>query len=95
MTDINLHDVVAITEDIKAPKFMEDSELLLCKGLVGTVVEILSNGKAYEVEFAHDSKGQTYAMIPIEPDKLSVLWRGSVELDLAEQHTVSFISAHH
>ena len=80
MTDINLHDVVAITEEIKAPRFMEDGELLLCKGLVGTVVEILSHGEAYEVEFAYDSNGETYAMLPIEPDKLLVLQYEPVEL---------------
>jgi len=73
MTDINLHDVVAITEDIKAPRFMDDGELLLGQGLMGTVVEILSYSEAYEVEFAHDGKGETYAMIPIEPEKLLVL----------------------
>ena len=73
MTDINLHDVVAITEDITVSKFMEEGKLLLCRGLVGTVVEILSYGEAYEVEFAHNSNGKTYAMLPIEPDKLLVL----------------------
>lgn len=73
MTDINLHDVVAITEDIIAPRFLGEGELLLCRGLVGTVVEILSDGEAYEVDFILDSNGKTYAMIPIEPDKLLVL----------------------
>ncbi len=80
MTDINLHDVVAITEDIQVSKFMEEGELLLGRGLVGTVVEILSHGEAYEVEFAHDSNGETYAMIPIEPEKLLVLRYEPAEL---------------
>jgi len=84
MPEINLHDVVAITEDVKAPKFMEDGELLLCRGLVGTVVEILEHGKAYEIEFAYDSSGETYAMIPIEPNKLLVLQYEPAELAVAQ-----------
>ena len=45
--EIKLLDVVALTQDIP--------EHNLKRGEVGTVVEILSNGKAYEVEFSDDN----------------------------------------
>ena len=48
---IKLFDVVALTHDLP--------EHNLWRGQVGTVVEILSNGDAYEVEFS-DRDGRTY-----------------------------------
>ena len=48
---IKLLDVVALTQDIP--------EHNLKRGEVGTVVEILSNGEAFEVEFSDDN-GQMY-----------------------------------
>ncbi len=81
MVAIKLHDVVALTEDVRAPKLLQDGELLLRRGLVGTVVEILSAEKAYEVEFAWDSNGEAYAMTAIEPEKLLVLRNESEDLE--------------
>lgn len=48
---IKLLDVVALTVDLPGYN--------LWRGQVGTVVEILSNGEAYEVEFS-DGEGRTY-----------------------------------
>ena len=45
--EIKLLDVVALTQDVP--------EHNLKRGEVGTVVEILSNGEAYEVEFSDDN----------------------------------------
>ena len=49
--EIKLLDVVALTQDVP--------EHNLKRGEVGTVVEILSNGEAFEVEFSDDN-GQMY-----------------------------------
>ena len=61
---IKLLDVVALTEDI--PKHN-----LKC-GEVGTVVEILSNGEAFEVEFSDDN-GQMYKCLSCPASQLKVL----------------------
>ena len=45
MTDIEMHAVVALLEDLPGEG--------LIRGQVGTVVELLKNGAAYEVEFSH------------------------------------------
>ena len=61
---IKLLDVVALTHDIP--------EHNLKRGEVGTVVEILSNGDAFEVEFS-DSDGQMYESLSFRPSQLMVL----------------------
>ncbi len=62
--DIKLLDVVALTVDIPAEN--------LKRGQVGTVVEILADGQALEVEFS-DNQGQVYNSLAIPPDQLMVL----------------------
>ena len=62
--DIKLLDVVALTVDLPAEN--------LKRGQVGTVVEILASGKAFEVEFS-DNQGQTYASLGLRPSQLMVL----------------------
>ena len=69
---INLLDVVALTVDLP--------EYNLSQGHVGTVVEILASGQAFEVEFS-DSRnerlcqreGRTYESVGLRPDRLMVL----------------------
>lgn len=61
---INLLDVVALTVDLP--------EYKLWRGQVGTVVEILAGGKAYEVEFS-DRDGRTYESLGLRPDQIMVL----------------------
>lgn len=61
---IRLLDVVALTEDLP--------EHDLCRGQVGTVVEILSNGNAFEVEFS-DSRGRTASSLGLRADQFLVL----------------------
>ena len=62
---IKLLDVVALTEDLP--------EVNLYRGQVGTVVEILAAGKAFEVEFCHPS-GRTYESLGLQPEQLMVLY---------------------
>ena len=62
--EIKLFDVVALTVDL--PKYN-----LWC-GQVGTVVEILANGEAYEVEFS-DREGRTYESLGLRPNQVMVL----------------------
>jgi Domain of unknown function (DUF4926) len=61
---INLLDVVALTVDLP--------EYNLTQGQVGTIVEILASGKAFEVEFS-DREGRTYESVGLRPDRFIVL----------------------
>jgi hypothetical protein len=63
-TPIKLLDVVALTTDLP--------EYNLWRGQVGTVVEILAEGSAFEVEFS-DRQGRTYESLALRPDQLMVL----------------------
>lgn len=47
-------------------------EYNLWRGQVGTVVEILAGGNAYEVEFC-DRDGRTYESVGLHPDQIMVL----------------------
>ena len=68
---IKLLDVVALTEDVP--------EHNLKRGEVGTVVEILSNGEAFEVEFSDDN-GQMYKCLSFLASQLRVLHQESVKM---------------
>lgn len=63
-TSIKLLDVVALTVDLPGHK--------LWRGQVGTVVEILAGGGAFEVEFS-DREGRTYESLGLRPDQIMVL----------------------
>ncbi len=62
--EVKLFDVVALIVDLP--------EYNLSKGQVGTVVELLKNGAAYEVEFS-DRDGRTYQSLGLRPDQFMVL----------------------
>jgi hypothetical protein len=62
--DVKLLDVVALTVDLP--------EYNLWRGQVGTVVEILAGGTAFEVEFS-DREGRTYESLGLRPDQILVL----------------------
>lgn len=61
---IKLLDVVALTADLP--------EENLWRGQVGTVVEILADGAAFEVEFS-DKEGCTYQSLGLPPEYLMLL----------------------
>jgi hypothetical protein len=61
---IKLLDVVALIVDVP--------EYNLWRGQVGTVVEILADGTAFEVEFS-DRSGRTYESIGLRPEQIMVL----------------------
>ena len=61
---IKLLDVVALLSDL--PQYN------LWYGQVGTVVEILAGGQAFEVEFS-DRQGHTFESIGLRPEQLMVL----------------------
>jgi Domain of unknown function (DUF4926) len=63
-TPIKLLDVVALTVDLP--------EYNLWRGQVGTVVEVLASGSAFEVEFS-DREGRTYESLGLRPDQIMVL----------------------
>ena len=64
INSIKLLDVVALTADLP--------DYNLYRGQVGTVVETLANGTAFEVEFS-DRNGRTYESIGLRPSQLMVL----------------------
>jgi len=64
MSSIKLLDVVALAVDLP-----DDN---LWRGQVGTVVEILADGEAFEVEFS-DREGRTYESLGLRPDQIIVL----------------------
>ena len=59
--EIKLLDVVALTVDLAS----ED----LWRGQVGTIVELLADGQAFEVEFS-DRNGRTYESIRLQADQI-------------------------
>jgi hypothetical protein len=59
-----LLDVVALTVDLP--------EYNLWCGQVGTIVELLADGTAFEVEFS-DRDGRTFESIGLRPDQIIVL----------------------
>jgi hypothetical protein len=61
---INLLDVVALTVDLPQAN--------LWRGQVGTVVEMLGGGTAFEVEFS-DRDGRTYESLGLCADQIMVL----------------------
>lgn len=58
---VQLLDIVALTADLP--------EHNLWRGQVGTVVEVLRDGAAYEVEFS-DRHGRTYESLGLRPDQI-------------------------
>jgi hypothetical protein len=61
---INLLDVAALIVDLP--------EVNLRRGQVGTIVDVLAGGAAFEVEFS-DRQGRTYASLGLCPDQMMVL----------------------
>ena len=82
MDAIELHDVVALTEDTTAQRFPPGGDIVLRRGQVGTVVEELGEGEAFEVEFAQ-ADGQAYAMLAVKVEKLMRLHYEPMELAAA------------
>lgn len=62
--EVQLLDVVALTVDLP--------EYNLWRGQVGTVVEILADGAAFEVEFS-DRNGRTYESIGLRLNQIMLL----------------------
>ena len=73
---IKLLDVVALTEDIP--------EHNLKRGEVGTVVEILADGEAYEVEFSDDN-GQMYKCSSFLASQLKVIHHEQIVINPTDQ----------
>jgi Domain of unknown function (DUF4926) len=61
---VKLLDVVALTVDLP--------EYNLWRGQVGSVVELLANGEAFEVEFS-DRNGRTYESVGLRPEQIMML----------------------
>ena len=73
---IKLLDVVALTQDIPDHN--------LKRGEIGTVVEVLANGEAFEVEFSDDN-GQMYKCLSFLASQLRVLHQKPIKADSKPQ----------
>ena len=71
--EIKLFDVVALIGDLP--------EYHLRRGQVGTVVEMLADGKAFEVEFS-DRDGRTYESVGLRPDQIMLLHYEPIKVQL-------------
>ena len=74
--EIQLLDVVELTQDV--------AEHNLKRGAVGTVVEILANGEAYEVEFSN-AYGQMSKCLSFLASQLRVIPHEQIKADLKLQ----------
>ena len=70
-SEIQIHDVVALLEQVAAKHFATNAPLTVRRGQMGTVV-MTYDGSAFEVEFA-DAEGRAFAILPIAADKLMLL----------------------
>jgi Domain of unknown function (DUF4926) len=70
-SDIHLHDVVALLEELPVKHFETGQPLLLRRGQIGTVV-MTYDGTTFEVEFSGPD-GRAYALLPVPASKLMVL----------------------
>ena len=68
---LQMHDVVALLENVRTKHFESGRPLLLRRGQIGSVV-MTYNDNACEVEFA-DRDGRAYAILSLRPDTLIVL----------------------
>ena len=74
--NIKLFDVIALTVN-----FPEQN---LWQGQVGTIVEVLAHGAAFEVEFS-DKKGRTYKSLGLYPEQFMVLYFDPVNPDTIDK----------
>ena len=70
-SEIHMHDVVALLEEVPARHFETGRPLLLHRGQIGTVVMTYA-GTVFEVEFA-GKDGRAYAILSIPASKLIIL----------------------
>ena len=70
-TEIQMHDIVALLEEVPAKHFDTGAPLTLRRGQIGTAV-MTYDGSAFEVEFS-DAQGRAFAMLPISAGKLILL----------------------
>ena len=73
---IQMHDVVALLDDVPAKHFETGQPLRLRRGQIGTVV-MTYDGTAFEVEFA-GRDGRAYALLPVPAGTLIVLHESPV-----------------
>lgn len=77
---VNLLDVVALTVDLP--------DYSLERGQVGTVVELLADGAAFEVEFS-DHDGRTYESVGLRPEQIMVLHFEPVSPEMKPEMTTA------
>ena len=73
---IQMHDVVALLDDMPAKHFESGQPITLRRGQIGTVV-MTYDGTAFEVEFA-GRDGRAYALLPVPVGKLILLHESPV-----------------
>jgi len=70
-SEIHIHDIVALMDDIATTHFVTGAPLTLRRGQIGTAV-MTCDGSAFEVEFC-DTQGRAFALLPIPAGRLMLL----------------------
>ena len=70
-SEIQMHDLVALLDELPARHFATGAPLTLPRGQIGTVV-MTYDGSAFEVEFS-DAHGRAFAMMPVPAGNLMLL----------------------
>lgn len=68
-SEIQMHDLVALLEEVTTKHFVTGAPLTLPRGQIGTVVMTFEGSAAYEVEFC-DAQGRTFAMLDLPGHRL-------------------------
>ena len=71
LSEIKIHAVVALLQDVRTKHLESGRALLLRRGQIGTVVMSYPDG-ACEIEFA-DRDGRAFAILSLRPEQLIVL----------------------
>ncbi len=70
-SEIHMHNIVALLEDIPTRHLLTGAALLLRRGQVGAIV-MTYDGSSFEVEFS-GRDGRAYALLPVKAEKLIAL----------------------
>ncbi len=68
-SEIQMHDIVALFEDVPATHFTTSEPLTLRRGQIDAVMMMTYDGPAFEVKFS-DARGPACVLLPIPASKL-------------------------
>jgi len=75
---MELYSIVALKEDKEVDEFGENKKIRLKKDTEGVIVDILSKGKAYIVEFPKGDTGEALALPTLKEDEFYFVSNGKI-----------------